>query len=159
MKDGDIFRWSYRQEVVERRKDDVRAGTLYWCCANIAIFKNDILRDIFWSTGDGRSWTPEQAEKELELQFLANEEDIEPAKMPEYYDSRDVVDLSHSNRMGNGLFTRKGARRSKEAMRALINYKTKEAEYEIRSAQRTLELMKNKLVEIDHVEDLEKFYV
>jgi len=159
MRDGDLFRWCYKKHVVDKNNKSVGAGTLYWCCSKIAIYKNGKIRDTYWSTLlDGRSWTIEDAEQDLNLTFLANIEDIEITEHPQYYNPKDVVDISHKNLSRGGVYILKGAKRSKSQMIALINKKIADEIYSVDRARLRVEFLKEKLIDIETA-DLEKFYV
>ena len=149
MKDGDIFRWRYKQHVIDKNQDSINSGTLYWCCSQIAVYKNGKLRDTYWSSGcDGRRWEADQAKQDLNLEFLANGEDLEETIHPQYYDPEDVVDIRHANQSRNGLYIRKGAKRSKKIMTALIKSKIGRKTSDIEWAKRQVEQLKEKLVDI-----------
>ena len=159
MRDGDLFRWCYKQHVVDKNNESLKAGTLYWCCSRVAIYKNGKICDTYWSMGcEGRSWTIEDAEQDLNLTLLANIEDIEITEHPQYYNPKDVVDISHKNLSRGGVYILKGAKRSKSQMIALINKKIDDEIYSVDRAKREVEFLKKKLIDIETA-DLEKFYV
>ena len=99
-----------------------------------------------------------QGEKDIDLEFLANKEDIEETKFPQYYDPKDVVDIRHANLSRGGLYIRKGAKRSRSQMIALINTKIADETRKIEWSKRQLEILEEKLVAIE-IENLEHFYV
>ena len=105
MRKGDAFRWAYKPEHLPTSGRDP-----YWCCAQLAIFDGSSLRDIYWTGYDGRTWSPESAERMLVLEPLGNLDDYEPARGADptsTYDGADLLDLRHPN--GGVCYVRKGA--------------------------------------------------
>ena len=159
MKDGDIFKWSYKPYVSSAIS--IQAGTQYWCCSRIAIFKDGILYDTYWGEdggSEGRRWTKEEALKELDCKFIANKSDIRETKHPEYYHPDSVVDLSHPNNIRRAVCVFKDAERSRDVMKGLILKELGKAQSKIESANREIDWMSDKLTEIETA-DLNKFYV
>jgi hypothetical protein len=133
LREGDIYRWSYRDPNV-----DLRQYGTYHCCSRIAVVKNGRLRDTYWglSAGsDGRSFGVDDLPK-LELTFVANFSDLEPAKeyQGDYYADEDIVNLNHANSSGGNFYLRKGAKRSKAKMLEAARYHLERAEATERSA-------------------------
>lgn len=135
-KDGDVFSWSYTDEVVERRKKfwgDHTYCNLYHCKSRIATFKNGVLRDTFWgSLGDG-ALDP----TEVTLTFRGNigEMTVIPPYETEFYRDDDIVDMRHSNSSGELVFRKPGTARDQEKMRAYFERKIADAESDIRLAR------------------------
>lgn len=159
LKKGDLFRWSYNSSEYEKRKDERNSGTLYWCMSRIFRFDGEKFIDTYWGYGDNRSWTPEKAEKELDLIYLANEEDLEKTSYPEYYNGEDVVNLNHANNSKGNIYVKKSAERSKKAMFESARRKLERAESDKRTAEREVELYAKKLREIQAAEDLNEVWI
>lgn len=143
MRDGDIFRWSYKQP-----KDFMP----YHCCSQIAIVRNGILQDTYWSGNDGRCWTPADAEAKLELRFIANFDEIEKTleDVRAYYDPADIVDLGHSNNdRRQHVYLRKGAKRSPTVMRETLQYAIERTESDIKWAQRNVAEYRETLAKVE----------
>ncbi|RZN19498.1 hypothetical protein [Bradyrhizobium sp. Leo121] len=121
MREGDIFRWSYRNPNASH---GVYSG--YHCCSRIAVFTNGLLRDTYWGLGciDGR-WFSGDAIRALDLEFVGNFADLKPANehMADYFDDADIVDLNHSNSTRGNFYLRKGAVRSKAKMLEVARYR------------------------------------
>jgi hypothetical protein len=156
MNKGDIYRWAYKNPPEHMP---------YHCRSQIAVFDGERLWDTFWQIGDsyggGHSWTPEEAEQELQLTFLANHADLESygPDAHHYYDPQDVVDLRHPNRRDRSLvYVRKGARRSAEKMRETLNYTIELTNTDIEVARRRIERCYELLERINNG-DLDDVYV
>ena len=158
-KEGDLFWWSYTVSEYEKRKDSVNAGTLYWCVSRIFRFNGTNFVDTYWHGSDNKTWTPEQAEKQLDLIFLANENNLEKTQTPEYYDNSDIVNLNHPNSSKGNIYVKKAASRSKKAMSEYANKKLEDANYDKRRAEREVELYANKLQEIENSDDLDNIWI
>jgi hypothetical protein len=112
LKDGDIYRWRYREE------GDDRPYGRYHCCSNIGVVRSGLLRDTYWSCGsEGRTFGPDDFDR-LDLTFIANVSDLVGAAEYEadYYDDSDIVNLNHSNSTRGNFYLRKGAKRSQAKM-------------------------------------------
>jgi len=110
MINGDVFHWRYKVEEI--------GAYPYHCKSCIAIAKDGMLIDTFWGTGnEGR--VIGGSIDDLELEYLGNLSQFKPVASWElsYYDSKDVLDLRHSNNSSEGnTFIRIGASKSKEQM-------------------------------------------
>lgn len=143
-KHGDIFRWSWNEETRKSKKLSERAGTLYWCCSRICVFKED---NKFWDTYCGGSdynndkrFTIEQAETMLDLKYVANFDDLEisqPYKRA-YYDDKDCVDLNHANSSRGNFYIKKGAKKSIDKMSLVLERAIEDAKSEAERAKRRL---------------------
>jgi predicted RNA-binding protein YlxR (DUF448 family) len=164
-KDGDIFRWHYtdRHLETEDAKLGMRSGTLYWCCSRICYYHADINRfiDTYWSYGsDNKSFTPEEVEKKYELVFVANKNDLEEFKGDRnLYDSADIIDLNHANSSRGNIYIKKGAEKCREQIKKYISKRIAEEQYNVESAQKRVEDLIKKGIELDNTEDLDKFWV
>ncbi len=118
MNDLDVYRWSYKDP-----KD--HNSNSYWCTTQIGVVMNEKFIDTYWawpperSFSDGRKWSLKDAEEKLNLEFIANLDDLELlTDTPEWYDN--VIDLTHSNTSRNLRFIRKGQQKSITAQ--IIDY-------------------------------------
>ena len=131
MKEGDIFRWSYRDPG-----DDRQYGR-YHCCSMIAIVQpNGRLRDTYWSSGsDGRSFGADDLPR-LELTCIGNLADLEkaPEWKADYYDDADIVNLNHANSSRDHFYLRKGAKRSAAKMLETARHKLERIQSDERMA-------------------------
>lgn len=145
-KEGDVFSWSYKE--TERN-----SSTQYWCCSREGVVaSNGLLYDTFWGIGinsDGRAFKQEDVDSKIEVTFLANLNDYESCKKEDraYYDDKDFLDLSNSNK-SCFFYLRKGAVKSLDKMRKILERNIKDAEYKLASAQRDLEWEKGQLEEL-----------
>jgi hypothetical protein len=124
LREGDIFRWSYREP------GDDRAYGRYHCCSCFVIVdKSGRLRDTFWGSGsDNRSFGQDDLPR-LKLTRLGNMADLEKASehQADYYDDTDIVDLNHSNSSRGNFYLRKGAIRSLKKMLETARYKLEQS--------------------------------
>jgi len=115
-KDGDIFRWRYNEKTLKtpHMLNSASCGTLYWCCSNIGIWRNQLLSDTYWGGGGGRCFTAQEIKDKLILTFIANINDLEPCQPSTFdkYDDEDCVNISHGNMTRGGFYIRKGAKES-----------------------------------------------
>lgn len=136
LREGDVYRWGYRDPNTKHG-----AWGDYHCCSRIAIVSRGRLRDTYWQIGTSfnecRSFGLEDLPK-LELTFIANLADLEPAKeyQADYYDDADIVNLNHSNHPSGNFYLRKGAKRSQDKMLAVARQRLAEAEADERTAVR-----------------------
>jgi hypothetical protein len=154
IKDGDIFRWRYKDEKPEH----LGAYRRYHCKSQIAVAKDGQLVDTFWggSASDSAWWTYAEAETGLVLTHLGNFSELEkkPEYMAAYYDAADIVNLNHSNSSRDNFYTRKGAQRSKDKMRATLAERIATTEREISFRQDRLERDRQLLADIDSGREL-----
>jgi hypothetical protein len=151
---GDIYRWSWNEVEFEKRKDQNKSGTLYWCASRICIFKDD---GKFWDTYWGgenhehdRRFSIEDAAAKLSLKFVANFDDLVEADKSQraYYKDADCVDISHPNKTRGGFYIRKGAERSFEKMRRVMTRTLREYERTAKSAAQSADRIR---VEIERL--------
>lgn len=145
IKEGDIFRWSYREP------GDDRDYGRYHCCSRIAVMTKGRLIDTFWgSMSDARSFGIDDLPR-LELTYLGNFADLEKTDewKAEYYDDADIVNLNHSNSSRNNFYLRKGAKRSQAKMLEVAHYKLDRAESKKRSAEHDAERLRETIAKIE----------
>lgn len=147
IKDGDIFKWSWKPGEMVGQSD------IYWCKSRIAIAKNGLLFDTFWSTGDNFKVPADK----VDLKFIANMSDLttifyDDAKS---YDPADVVDLRHCNNSHKeNVFIRTGAERSARKMAERIRRAIEDAEREARYLKDKIVRLNAELSNVEHGGDL-----
>lgn len=145
LREGDVFRWSYREP------GDDRSYGRYHCCSRIAIVTRGRLRDTYWSWGsDGRSFGLEEIAK-LDLEFEGNLSDLEKADewQADYYADADIVNLNHSNSSRGNFYLRKGALRNADKMLRMARYKLEQSLSAERSAAWTSERLRAAIAQIE----------
>lgn len=158
IKDGDIFRWCYKDEKPEHRG----AWGRYHCKSQIAVAKDGVLSDTYWhSSHQGACWSYDEAERDLELTFVANFANLEkqPEYMAMYYEAADCVNLNHANSPRDNFYIRKGAKRSKSKMLDTLADQIAKAEQEIEFARSRLDRYQQTLADIYGGKDLNKVYL
>jgi len=156
--EGDLFRWSFNDKEYKKREHKVKAGTLYWCMSRIFRFNGEHFVDTYWQGTENRSWTLDAASKELDLTFLANERDLIKTRKPEYYDSKDIINLNHPNSTRDNVYVKKLAKLSGKAMLMEAERKLEDAIFERRQAVRDIDRYKEKINEIKNCDDLSKVW-
>lgn len=158
IKDGDIYRWRYKDEKPSDRGDYKR----YHCMSQFAVARLGFLADTFWSTGSSSVfWPYAEAEQKLALELLGNLNDLE--NRPEYetmhYDSADCVDINHSNSSKGNFYVRKGAVRSRDRMRAVVTADIITLEREVSFAQGRLIRARENLDALERGDDLNSIHI
>lgn len=144
-KEGDVFSWWYKEV-------DHNSSTQYWCCSQTGIVQNDgRLYDTYWGYGanDGRSFSLTSVGDKIEVKFVANLNDYNPCRKEDqcYYNDEDFLNLSNSNNSGK-YYLRKGAVKSLDKMRKILQRNVKDAERKLIKAKQDLEWEKRKLSEL-----------
>lgn len=151
---GDIFRWSWNDKTLKKYKHKIDAGTLYWCLSKICIFKEDgRYYDTYWSsiTNQNRIFTKKEAEEKLELEYIANINDLVEIDEREraYYNDKDIVDIRHANMIRGGVYLRKGAKKSLSKMKKIMKRNIKKLQNELDILLAQIEDMENRLSKLD----------
>ena len=151
-KDGDIFRWSWSDSKLETMDLEKQAGTTYWCKSRIAIFneKNEVFKDTYWYGGDNYWFKLDKVGKDIELEFIANINEIEPCNESEfnYYDASDCINISHANMTRGGRYIKKDAKRSLDKMRRSIEAHLEHYKNEARFANNEIERLEADLKDL-----------
>lgn len=136
MKDGDIYRWKYKQEVIDKYYNP------YWCKSQIAIWRKNgkLLVDTYWHSQDNTIFNEEDINNKLELTFVANINDLERCEkhMFNNYDDKDCVDISHANNSNSGFYIKKGAKPSIKKKKEVLKKQIEETQHRIESEKRHL---------------------
>lgn len=155
-KEGDFYRWSFKEEYTKGKSYE----GLYWCKSQIAYFDGKYLYDTYWVSNNSNY---EIDLDKVDLVFIGNIFDYEKISEYEkqYYDPKDILDISHpNNRIGNSLFVRKGASKSKEVMLSKLQEQIDKEQSEINYRKRNLTHLLDKQTQLqDNDEiDLNSFY-
>ena len=152
MQNGDIFKWSYNAKWLKKKNDGNNNGTTYWCDSRIGVFNDGVLVDTFWGgscSSNDTSFTVEMIESMLEVEFIANEDDLISAQPSEraYYLDSDCVDLNHPNSTRGNFYLRKGAKKNVEKMERILkrerNNIASSIRFQLRSISQLDEQLKN----------------
>ena len=150
LREGDHFHWTYK----------VGKGHDYWaksCIASCFTYGDRlVLSDTFWSSNNEILL----ADK-CDFEFIGNVNDFDPMSSRNifvYYDDKDCMDLSHSNRSGL-FYLRKGAKRSKVKIAERIKYRLEDENYKLDNIQKEIERLKTLELAIEYDNcDLDKFW-
>lgn len=132
-KEGDIFRWRYKDE----KPSDLGGYRRYHCKSQMAIFTRGTLHDTFWGS---TSWEDRVDFEKADLVFLGNMNEMQKISPWErvFYRDEDIVDMNHSNNSGAPVYVKVGASRDAETMKAYFEYKIERTKSEIDSAHRRI---------------------
>lgn len=147
---NDVYRFRYNEFELERSSRD-----LNWCFDGQLVVKKGnnglYLEDTYW-TSDNRCFTLEEALRKGVLEFVCNLDDVEECKEDpyNYYDDEDIFNLSYQHGCYKKIMVRKDAKKSKEKMKEVLEYKIAEAERQLKSVQYDIDIHKNKLKELEN---------
>lgn len=112
IRQGDVFRWRYTDEVLKRKEHGNNGGTTYWAVSCIVIVDEyGDLVDTWSSYGRSATFHQEDIGKIIEVTYLGNMNDYREAHESErakYLDA-DCMDISHANSSRNNFYIRKDA--------------------------------------------------
>jgi len=137
-------------------------STAYWCMSQKAVFTNGKLRDCYWgyASEHEKAWTEKEAREKLILEFKGNLNDLEPIRdNKEYYNPKDIVDMTHANRTKATIYKKKGAKRSREAMLDIAKHALSKRKREFERAQRDYEELNKTISDIECGCDIENLYM
>lgn len=147
---NDVYKFRYNEFELERSSRD-----LNWCFDGQLVVKEDneglYLEDTYWTT-DSRRFTLEETLIKGTLEFVCNLDEVEECKEDpyNYYDDKDIFNLSYQHGCYKKIVVRKGANKSKEKMKEVLEYKIAEAERQLKSVQYDIDIHKNKLKELEN---------
>lgn len=147
---NDVYRFRYNEDELERSSRDLK-----WCFDGQLIVKEDsdglYLEDTYWRS-DNRCFVLEEALEKGTLEFVCNLDEAEECKEDpyNYYDDEDIFDLSYQHNSQKRIMVRKGAKRSKDKMKEVLEYKISESERQLKSVQYDIDIYKNKLKELEN---------
>ena len=129
MKEGDIYRWKWR----DPERDSAAPYGDYHCKSQIAVFEGDKLFDTFW--GSGPTDNSYLSAEKVELKLLGNRNELDVfSDREDFYDPEDLILMRHSNDTRAKTLIKRGARRSPAFMRVSLQENIAEAERNIQSA-------------------------
>jgi hypothetical protein len=145
-RDGDIVKWWFTEDELKKLRHGNNNGTTYWCCSQIAVFKDERFWDTFWHARE-KCFLPEEIGKKYLVEFIGNFDELEKQDCDYYdlikiYDRNDIVNLNHSNSSKGNLYLRKGAKIKIDIMRESYKMKIKELEEKIDRFNWVLEQVK-----------------
>ncbi len=153
MKDGDVFRWYFKNDV-EYRKKHAGSGTAYWCMDNQCVYREGKgLIDTYW-TGLGGKHSSDSSkyvtEEEADLEFVCNLNEIEFICEQSKDEYAKVYNLSHQKGSYKVYAIDRGAEKSKVAILA-------KKERELADAKSELEYLQRKVVWLtEEIDELSK---
>jgi len=142
MKDGDVFRWYYKNDDDYRQRHS-GSGTAYWCMDNQCIYREGKgLIDTYWTGLDGKySSCCEKYVRleEADLEFVCNLNDVEFIweQSKDEYDK--VYNLSHQKGSYKVYAVDRGVGKSKKAILA-------KKEQELANVKSELEYLQRKVI-------------
>lgn len=143
MKDNNVYRWSYKEV-----KDYGPWGD-YHCMSRVAISKNGILYDTFWSEFSGRSSLDKS---KVNLEFQGNIDEMTSIHRGDeiYYKREDLVDMSHSNNSRAKIYIKPNVKRDDKTISELISSRKEHYEREIEHAKRNLDDLKTQIENVEN---------
>ncbi len=149
--EGDIFRWSYNDEMLKKLNHGQNGGTTYWCLSQIGIVKNGMLVDTYWTSGNNSSFARDVCEQKLVLKFIANINDLVKAEPSDraYYLDDDCIDLNHPNSTRGNFYIKKGAEKNIEKMTRILNRKKLELDKKLKQIEWEIKLVDKDILSIN----------
>lgn len=146
MKEGDVYRWYYKNDAEYRQKSP---STAYWFMDNQCIVRNGELVDTYYDgvdlmrlSSNSNYLNPDK----VDLEFICNVNDVEFIKKWQIEDYDKIYNLSHQKGCYPCFAIDKGAQVSKKALHAKYQGLIEKAESTKRGAERDIEYY-SKLVE------------
>ena len=139
MKEGDVYKWYYKNDAEYRRNNP---STAYWCMDNRCIVRNGELVDTYWDGVDLNRLSSNSSYLNpdiVELEFICNLNDVEFIKGYQIEDYDKVYNLSHQKGCYKVFAIDKGAQISNKALRIKYQKLLEHAEYQKRSAEWDIE--------------------
>ena len=131
LKLNDVYNFRYNECWREKIFDPS------WCFDGQLIVRENenglYLRDTYWGSGEGKTFTLEEALDKGVLTFVCNLDDVEEIKEynTQYYADEDIFDLSSQHLCYRKYCIKKGTKRSAEKMKAVLNEKIAKSKHEI----------------------------
>lgn len=144
MKVNDIYYWSY----IHRK-----GQFAHWCCSKIGIVKERqdgtlYMEDTYWSSSqDNKRFSKEDIGTRIEVTYIGNFDDLERCDESElkYYNKEDTVDLRHPNNTRGNVYIRKGATRSLDKMKRIVQAHIDHYERKVKYMQDDIVRLKGQL--------------
>ena len=148
-RENDVFNFRYKPDEAKKRFEP------YHCFDGTLVVKKYsagfYLVDTYWSSGDSRTFTPDEAIEKGELTFLCNLEEMDDIKEMEtlYYDDADIVKMHIHAGYRSRFLIKKGTQRSQAKMLQSIKQKIEDEHSKIRSAENSLKWHNETLLKIE----------
>lgn len=145
LKINDVYKFRYNEEYLEKLFEP------YHCFDAQLIVKQGIhnlyLEDTYWSTGNNKTFTLEQALEKGTLEFVCNLDEVEEIRSYDmrYYDDNDLFNLSRQHNCYGEYYKRKSAKKSAKKMEQVLIDEIKEIEHAIKSKEWDLKRANEKL--------------
>jgi len=137
MKDGDVFRWYYKNDAEYRRNN---LSTAYWYMDNQCIYREGKgLIDTYWTGLDGKyssSCEKYVSLSEADLEFVCNLNEVEFISEGSKDEYDKVYNLSHQKNSYKVYAVDRGAGKSKKAILAKKERELADVKSEIEYLQR-----------------------
>ncbi len=136
MREGDIYRWRWADDALDRDHGPYRA---YHCFSQRAVVENGLLRDTFWSATGKTRLDPDT----VILTLVGNSNDMTKIRESEarYYRGKDVVNMRHSNDSRAPIYLQPGAEKDRDTMLEYIRRERDQADSDARFAASKIERM------------------
>lgn len=153
-RDGDVYRFTYSHESLERAKTSFGGSDFRWCFDGQLVYCCGRLEDTYWGIQrhgvDGRVFTVEEALFKGSLEFVCNLHDVE--KIPEsevhLYADGDAFNLSYQHGCYRHFVKRSGARKHSTRMREAVERMVTDAGDLVERAHRNLRYAKLRRAEL-----------
>ena len=160
IKENDVYKFRWNEESAKK----VLGSDPYHCFdgqLKVVPSVDDVLYlvDTYWNIDNNETFTLEDALEKGTLEFVCNLDEIEPINKREldYYADENLFDLSYQHRCYKKYYKRKGAKKSADKMRKVIENKISEKERKIATLKNDLEHLKNDLDKVKN-EDIDNTY-
>lgn len=166
MKNNDVFRINYTDKYRELHR-----GDLTHCFEGLGLTKECstgefILIDTYWGIGrsDNKWFEVEKIGKEITIEYYCNLDELEQISKldADYFNDSDVFRLSTQHGCTASCiywYKRKGAERSKEKMKRILEEKAANAICRIQYATSDHQQFLKRLSELETCIDLNSFYI
>lgn len=119
MKNGDVFRWYFKNDA-EYRAKHANSGTAYWCLDNQCVYWEGIGLVDTYSSGLTGQYLSSNAtileEEKIDIEFVCNLDDVEFIHKSEADEYDKVYNLSHHHSYRPHFAVDKGVGKSKKAI-------------------------------------------
>lgn len=149
LKVNDVYEFRYKDEIVQSQ------SYLYHCFDGTLVVKKRTngelyFRDTYWSSGDSRSFTVEEAMEKGNLTFLCNLDDVDEIDkyQMDYYDDSDIKIMHIHAGYQNKYFLKKGAERSQSKMLEVLKNRISDQKQKLKSTENYLKNLNEMLEKV-----------
>ena len=144
MKEGDVYRWYYKDDEEYRKRNP---STAYWCMDNQCVVKDGKLYDTYWcyNLDTFGSSCREVNPEDVDLTFICNLHDINFIHYTDVDEYEKVYNLSYHKQHKRLFAVDKGVTKSNNAIKAKLVKEIKKAEHEISYLQHTIQWNREKI--------------